>query len=214
MLRATIKLFKFNPDKKEYWARVVSKIGDKTFDVHDSNGIPHFMRFRTNEVAIDLRHGNIPTNEGKVLAVEGILRPTVKGFNLMNGNSVLIDQSIHVKWIPAKEISETTPLDGSYTDARGYKYFASTRAATEWIYSVLMPVCQKANEFLEEDAVDSLVNKEIEETKLDRLYSAANGDNYGEEFDVPVIRHNPNTWWASLSKQERFKIYQEHAGDK
>ena len=212
MVRSTIKLFKFNPDRREYWVGVVSKMGDKAFNVHDTVGVPHFMRYRDNEFSIELRHGNIPTNDGRVLAVQEMIRANPIGFR--NQTQFLIDHRLHVKWVPATEISDTTPLDGSYTDSRGYRYFASTRNATEWMIAYLSPIVYKADAFLEKRTEDAKVAKEAEENKMAKLYAAANGDNYGEEFNVPVITHGPNTWWASLSQAERIKIYQEHAGDK
>ena len=210
-MQASIKLFKMNPDNRVYKVGVVSKLGEKAFSAHDATGVPRFMRLRKGEYAVDLRHENIPTNEGKVLAVEGMIRPYP--VSIVAG-SILLDNRLRIKWIPAKEISYTTELDGSFMDARGFRYFASTRAATEWLISYLVPILKKSDAYLAEKNAMYKAAKEEEGNKMAKLYAAANGDNYGEEYNVPVITQGPNTWWASLNEAEKHRIFQQHEGNK
>ena len=210
-MQAMVKLFKYGiRDSREYHVSVVSRMGDKSYYAHDANGVGHFMRFQPNEYALELNHGNIPTNDGKVLAVQGMIRP-VPTRNTIGG--VDFDYRIHIKWMNASKVGYDTALDGSFMDAQGYRYFASTRAATEWIFSYLIPVLQKANDYLATSDAMGKMARELEDNKMARLYSAANGDNYGPEYDVPMVTRGPNTWWASLSEDERYRIYRQHGGE-
>ena len=210
-MQVTIKLFKTIPGSHVYKAGVVSRLGDNTCFVHDSTGAPHFMRLHDFERAFELNHGNIPTNDGGVLTVEGIMHPYPAGFG---GNNILLDHRLRIKWIPSSRISNSTALDGTYMDARGYRYFASTRAATEWLIAYLSPICDMANTYLAESKTIRQMEKEETNNKMAKLYAAANGDNYGDEFDVPTITTGPNTWWSNLSETEKYSIFQQHGGDK
>jgi hypothetical protein len=210
-MQATIKLFKSTPGTHVYKAGVVSRLGDRTFFVHDSNGAPHFMRLHDNERTFELNHCNIPTNEGNVLTVEGIMHPYPAVFG---GTNILLDHRLRIKWIPSNRISSSTALDGTCMDARGYRYFASTRAATEWLIAYLSPICDLANTYLSESKTIRQMETEDNENKMAKLYAAANGDNYGDEYDVPALNRGPNTWWSNLSESEKYSIFQQHGGDK
>jgi hypothetical protein len=210
-MQATIKLFKNLPDSKEYSVGVVSRLGDKTFHAHDANGVDHFMRMCPGEYAVDFRHDSIPTNDGMVLAVEGMIRPVP--INTASGN-VTFDYRIHIKWVSPSKVGTRTELDGSFTDAGGYRYFASTRAATEWIFSYLIPVIRKSNDYLATSEAIGRADREMQNNMMARLYAAANGDNYGPEYDVASVSSGPDTWWASLSETERYRIFQQNGGEK
>jgi len=213
-MQVSIKLFAMDPDRLTYKVGVVSNVCERTLRVHDAAGIPHFMRLHQNERVLDLRHANIPTHEGNVLAVQSMIVPYPVRFNAVSKRSVLLDHRLRIKWIPGSKVGNSIALDGSYMDASGYKYFASTRAATEWMFSYLMPICNKANDYLKDSEELSKAVKEMEAQKMDKLYSAANGDNYGEEFDIPVEVPCPNLWWRSLNDQERYRIYMQHREQK
>ena len=219
-MQASIKLFKMNPDNlnpdnRVYRVGVISRLGEKAFSVHDSAGVPHFMRLRRNhitkqyECAIDLRHENIPTNDGKVLAVEGMIRSVP--IRTQTG-TFMFDHRLHVFWVKPERLGNRADLDGSFMDARGYRYFASTRMATEWMFSYLIPILQKSNDFLVMRETTAKMEKEEHANLMARLYSAANGDNYGPEYDVPPVTQGPHTWWASLPETEKYRIFREHEG--
>lgn len=210
-MQASVKLFKFLPDIDEYSVRVVSKLGDKTYYAHDANGAPHFMQIAKNECAVPMQHGSIPTRDGRILAVENVIRPVPR--SQQNG-TYRFDYRLHVKWLNALSVSTRTELDGSYIDPKGYRYFASTRAAIDWIFSYLVQVLQNANDYLAESELLNKVTKETDDARMAMLYAAANGDNYGPEYDSPNVTKGPNTWWASLSESEKFRIFKEHGGDK
>lgn len=208
-MQATIKVFKMNPDNRDYRVGVISRLGEKAFSAHDSAGVPHFMRLHRDEYAIDLRHENIPTNDGKVLAVEGMIRP--RPIRMPTGTT-MFDHRLHVHWVKPERFGDMASLDGSFMDARGYRYFASTRMATEWMLSYLIPIMQKSNDYLAMSETTAKMAKEEHANMMARLYSAADGDNYGPEYDVPSVTKGPNTWWASLSETEKYRIFREHEG--
>lgn len=209
-MQATIKLFKMNPDNRDYRVGVISRLGEKAFSAHDSAGVPHFMRLRRDEHALDLRHENIPTNEGKVLAVEGMIHPVP--VRTQTG-TFMFDHRLHVFWVKPERVGNRADLDGSFMDARGYRYFASTRMATEWMFSYLIPIMRKSNDYLVMSETTAKMEKEEHANMMARLYSAANGDNYGPEYDVPSVTQGPHTWWASLPETEKYRIFREHEGE-
>lgn len=208
-MQATIKLFKMNPDNRDYRVGVISRMGEKAFSAHDSEGVPHLMRLRRDEYALDLRHENIPTNDGKVLAVEGMIRPVP--IRTPNGTTIF-DHRLHVHWVKPERFGDMAGLDGSFMDARGYMYFASTRVATEWMFTYLIPIMRKSNDYLAMSETTAKMEKEEHANMMARLYSAANGDNYGPEYDVPLVTHGPHTWWASLPETDKYRIFREHEG--
>jgi len=205
-MQATIKLFKLYPDRREYRVGVISRLGDRAFSAHDAAGVPHFMYRHDGEGVHELRHENIPTNEGKVLSVDGMIRP--KPVRTSYG-TIAFDYRLNLSWVSPERAGDHSRLDGSVMDARGYRYFASTRLATEWLFSYLVPIMLKSNDYLKISEVSLKSQQEQQSNMMARLYAAANGDNYGPEYDVPMVTNGPNTWWASLSETERYRIFHE-----
>lgn len=186
MTAVRIKLFKMAGSAR-YFIGVISRLGESTFNVHDRAGVPHFMRIRPGETAIDLTEGAIPTNDGMVLAVDSLLKATVRN---CGSDRPTFDHRLGVTWLDPSKLGDKVPLDGSYVDSRGRRYFASTREATRWILEYLGPVVSASEKYVAMVERQREAEKASQGNRRAMLYAAANGDNYGPEYAEPVLTSN------------------------
>ena len=205
MSLASIKLCRFDGVNAYYNVRVMSGIGEKIYHVHDATGVGRFMRFHRDEQAVPLRADNITRMNNRILQVDSILRAQPVIFNCR----ALLDHRIRMKWVPIEKAGPV-PLDGSVEVAGGYRYFANQSDAVQWITEYLTPILQKANEYVAKTTIDKNSDKEIGFNWDAQVYAKENSDAYGEEFGEAVTIPTPNTWWASLTDQQRNEIYQKN----